>query len=249
MSPRHPDHVVIVAGHPDDELLGAWEALKLAQAGASVTVVFPDPEPFEAVSEDRYAESRRLLEHLGVRMLRHTPAFTAMDVSEALPGQALFLTHAPEDTHPGHRLANAFACWLVGQNRLRVLGYFTTEKRTWWRRPRSHIDVRMVATLFAEFCPSQRSLLDSPEFFLFGGWVYANEVAMETRLLYPGEPVAGTVTYPGLARDTVQRVDLTRVPRTAIAIAAAFRGALYILAPEASDCPITVTLDDQSITL
>ena len=138
-----PRHAVVVAPHPDDEVIGAAAVIgMLIRRGSRVTVVIvsdgaashPDSRrwPRARLTAERYRESRRALRRLGVpagaiRYLGLPDGAVAGrigDCTRALrgivragTGADLIVGPAADDAHPDHRAVAAALQGLTGRAR------------------------------------------------------------------------------------------------------------------------------------
>lgn len=162
--------LVLVAAHPDDELLGGYELLRRGPESrtedAPVVWFARVPTSDEMLAAGRYEESRAYAAQNGHRVV--TP-FEELCVEQ--PVLHVAVPH-PTDDHPEHRVAQARGLAFAQSLNLpwsRVV-FYSIQKRHATRAARTPATQREVERLFAEHFPSQRAALTDPVYTIFAGW-------------------------------------------------------------------------------
>jgi len=145
---------VIVAAHPDDELLGLGSLIRDRQIGTVYYV-------------NRHTETERLNEARGLGREYGFEVKTAQPDSIILvPERERIYVPAPTDMHVEHQEA---LTWAIGNFGGREMWEYSIEKAAPYVTPNSSDLVQWKRDVFAEHYPSQEKLLLDPKYFLFEG--------------------------------------------------------------------------------
>jgi LmbE family N-acetylglucosaminyl deacetylase len=184
---------LIVAAHPDDELLGAYELL----AEGEVQVLYAPVASAAAMrAEGRYDEASRLLREF------RACSWTYDAHAASVWAQAIYVPD-PTDDHPEHRYAQALGIKLARARGV-PLYFYTIQKRAVYRTARPIHVARRVQSLFLAHYPSQREHLTDPSYFLFGG--VSDNAGVRVRVTVKHASVSLVAEVPAVLRDQAEAV-------------------------------------------
>lgn len=172
---------VVVAAHPDDELLGLSRLLLDGQVGAVVYVQDrePDPEMTYRLGEAAVLAGRLKFDIATVRV-QEEPSLQLADV---FAGADRVFVPAPSDPHREHQMA---LTWVVEHFGGLALMEYSIEKFAPYVRPLPASEVGQKQALFREVYASQLATLLDPKYFLFEGWASLGVPSITVRFKEPG---------------------------------------------------------------
>ena len=166
---------LIVAAHPDDELLGLGRLLH-ADRSKIAGVVYVNNSPVPA----RLAEAKNLAKWHGYKMWAVMEDYRFTDRAKF---DTVFLP-APTDGHAEHQIALNWG--LDAFNGRAELMEYSIEKNAPYVTPLDEWVLDWKRKLFANFFPSQKTELLDPKYFLFEGCAPLGVPSITVRFREPG---------------------------------------------------------------
>ena len=172
---------VVVAAHPDDELLGLS---RLLFDGHVSTVVYAQDREPDVEMTYRLGEAETLAKRLGfeVAVVRVQEA-PSLQLADVFAGADRVFVPAPSDPHREHQMALTWALEHFGG--LALMEY-SIEKFAPYVRPLPSSEVAQKQALFREVYASQLATLLDPKYFLFEGWTAIGVPSITVRFKEPG---------------------------------------------------------------
>jgi len=152
---------IIIAPHPDDELIGMYSLIRGREINS---VIYIDPAP------GRFERSQLVGKHFGFRPYILNFGELQNCLKKARERLSSSTIYVPDsfDKHPLHKAVN-----LIGRMSGCRLGYYTTDMNTGYVRELSEKEKKEKKEALDKFYPDQSSLWGNNwKYFLFEGVVY-----------------------------------------------------------------------------
>lgn len=200
---------VVVAAHPDDELLGLSRLVIEGQVGHVVYVL---PGAADVEMQRRLSEAQTLASRFGytISVLSFGEAPDPHQIAQFLEADRVFVP-APTDAHREHQMALTWALQNFGT--LPRLMEYSIEKSAPYVHPLRTVDVAQKRNVFRDVYPSQLDVLLDPKYFLFEGWASLGVPSITMRFKEPGmhfwKGATGAVNFLGFPHRHLFGVSLT----------------------------------------